>query len=212
LDDAFLRGQSERGIARLDSAVRAHPLTAESSPGSILEVATNYGMAGAPARGRAMLAQYDAAARDSVDRQTWPGQRVYAEGAILLGERRTDDAIRAYRRMDVDSDGLPISCAFCLSLTLGRAYDQANMADSTIANLERYLAITNSFRITSDTWMLGPAHKRLGELYEARGDAKRAAQHYAAFIELWKRADPELQPKVAEARTRLERVRRTLAQ
>ena len=60
--------------------------------------------------------------------------------------------------------------------------------------------------------MLGPAHKRLGELYEARGDTKRAAEHYAAFVELWKRADPELQPKVAEARMRLERVRRSLPQ
>jgi hypothetical protein len=45
--------------------------------------------------------------------------------------------------------------------------------------------------------------KRLGELYEAKGDAQRAASNYLAFIELWKNADPELQPKVLEARQRL---------
>jgi hypothetical protein len=59
-------------------------------------------------------------------------------------------------------------------------------------------------------WLSGPIHKRLGELYEAKGNAKRAAEEYATFVELWKRADPDLQPKVAEARTRLERVRRAL--
>ena len=43
------------------------------------------------------------------------------------------------------------------------------------------------------------------------GNFKKAAKHYGAFVELWKRADAELQPKVAEARVRLERVRRGVA-
>jgi tetratricopeptide (TPR) repeat protein len=212
LEDAFLRGQSQRAIARLDSAIRAQPLTAGSPPGAMLFAADAYAMAGAPERARAILSQYDAAARDSVDRQAFRGQRLYSEGGILLAEGRTDDAIRAFRRMDVDTDGLPIGCEFCLPLALGRAFDQANMADSAIVYIERYLASTITNRINPDTWFLAPAHKRLGELYEARGDAKRAATHYATFVELWKGADPELQPRVAEARTRLERVRRTLPQ
>jgi tRNA A-37 threonylcarbamoyl transferase component Bud32/tetratricopeptide (TPR) repeat protein len=210
LDDAWLRGQSQRAVARIDSAVRAHPLTPKSPAGAMLDVAINYSFAGAPEKARTFLAQFDAAASDSVDRQSWRGQRPYAEASILLAERRTDDAIRAFRKMDTAADGLPHWCTFCLPLSLGRAFDQANNADSTIANLERYLHVTSDARINADTWMLAPAHKRLGELYEAKGDAKRAAEHYAAFIELWKRADPDLQPKVAEARTRLERVRRTL--
>ncbi|MDQ6830853.1 MAG: hypothetical protein M3081_18475, partial [Gemmatimonadota bacterium] len=212
LDDAWLRGQSQRGIAKIDSAVRAHPLTAASPPGAILDAANNYALAGAPERARPLLARFDSLSRDSVNRQSWVGQRPYTEAGILLAEKRTDDAIRAYRRMDVDADGLPYWCTFCLPVSLGRAYDQANQADSTIANLERYLANTTDARINVDTWMLGPAHKRLGELYEAKGDATRAAAHYAAFVELWKRADPELQPKVADARTALERVRRKSAQ
>ena len=209
-DDAWLRGQSQRAVARLDSAIRAHPLTAGSPPGAMLDAVQGYAVAGAPVRARAILAQYDAAARDSVDRQTWRGQRLYAEGEILLAERRTDDAIRTYRRMDIDADGLPIPCSFCLAVTLGRAYDQSNVPDSAIANLERYLANTSNGRINVDTWMLGPAHKRLGELYEGRGDAKRAVEHYGAFVALWKRADPDLQPKVTEVSARLERLRKTL--
>jgi tRNA A-37 threonylcarbamoyl transferase component Bud32/tetratricopeptide (TPR) repeat protein/TolB-like protein len=212
LNDAWLRGDSARALARLDSAVKARPLTPESPPGAALDVAHAYAAAGAPARARAIVAQYDAWARDSVERQGFLGQRLYTEGAILLAEHRTDDAIRTFRRMDVDADGLPINCSFCMPFALGRAYDQANQADSTIANLERYLASPHRNRINIDALMLAPIHKRLGELYEAKGDAKRAAEHYATFVELWKRADPDLQPKVAEGRTRLERVRRGLPQ
>ena len=44
---------------------------------------------------------------------------------------------------------------------------------------------------------------RLGELYEARGDRKRAREYYEKFVTLWKDADPELQPGVKEVRGRL---------
>ncbi|MEO7458065.1 MAG: protein kinase [Gemmatimonadaceae bacterium] len=210
LDDAFLRGQNQRAIARIDSVIHAAPLSAASPPGAILDAAANYAMAGAPERARPLLQMYDGAAKDSVSRESYAGQRGYAEGTILLAERRADEAVRVFRRMDIQPDGLPISCSFCLPITLARAYDQLNQADSTIANLERYLANTSVGRINVDSWFLAPAHKRLGELYEAKGDMKRAVEHYATFVDLWKRADPELQPKAAEVRTRIERLRRTL--
>lgn len=46
-------------------------------------------------------------------------------------------------------------------------------------------------------------HERLGQLYEAKGNAEKAAEHYRKFIDLWKNADAALQPRVAEARRRL---------
>ena len=46
-------------------------------------------------------------------------------------------------------------------------------------------------------------YKRLGELFEAKGDREKAATYFSRFIELWKNADPELQPKVADAKRRL---------
>jgi tRNA A-37 threonylcarbamoyl transferase component Bud32/tetratricopeptide (TPR) repeat protein len=210
LDDAFLRGQNQRAITRLDSAIRAMPLTAASPTGAILDAVVNYSIAGAPQRARPLLQLFDVAAKDSVNRQSYAGHRAFAEGNMLMADGRPDEAIRVFRRMDNGADGLPINCSFCMPLVLGRAYDQLNQADSTIANLERYLANTQNGRINVDNWALGPVHKRLGELYEAKGDTKRAAEHYVTFVELWNRADPELQPKVTEARTRLERIRRTL--
>jgi serine/threonine-protein kinase len=212
IEEAFLRGRPERAASELEAAVRAHPPSAASRAGVLLDVAQAFAMAGAPARARTYIAQYDAAARDSVNREGWRGQRRYAEATTLLAEGKAEDAIRMSRRIDVDDDGLRTFCDFCPHLMLARSFDAANATDSTIAALERYLASRNVNRINPDTWFRGPAHKRLGELYEAKGDAKRAAAQYAAFVELWKDADADLQPKVGEVRARLAGLRRTLPQ
>ena len=51
------------------------------------------------------------------------------------------------------------------------------------------------------------SNQRLGELYEAKGDTAKAIANYEKFIDLWKNAEPALQPKVREVRARLERLR-----
>jgi DNA-binding SARP family transcriptional activator/tetratricopeptide (TPR) repeat protein len=50
---------------------------------------------------------------------------------------------------------------------------------------------------------LAPSHLRQAEIYQRRNQRDLAAQHYRRFIELWREADPELQPVVAEARSQL---------
>ena len=47
----------------------------------------------------------------------------------------------------------------------------------------------------------------LGELYESKGARENAAKYYEQFVELWKNADPELQPAVKEVRARLAKLR-----
>jgi tetratricopeptide (TPR) repeat protein len=54
---------------------------------------------------------------------------------------------------------------------------------------------------------LAPAQLRLGEIADRQGRADEAAQHYAKVIELWRDADPALQPMVKEARARLAKAR-----
>lgn len=55
-------------------------------------------------------------------------------------------------------------------------------------------------------WMLALTHRRRGELHEERGAAADAARHYARFVEIWRDADPELQPVVRDVRDRLGRL------
>jgi hypothetical protein len=41
------------------------------------------------------------------------------------------------------------------------------------------------------------------------GNREKAMSHYATSIELWERADPELQPQVRKARERLQDLQRS---
>jgi eukaryotic-like serine/threonine-protein kinase len=74
---------------------------------------------------------------------------------------------------------------------------------------ERYIATPHWLRLAPplDPSLLAGMHKRLGELYEGKGDRQKALDHYVKFVELWKNADPELQPKVGEVKRRLARLR-----
>lgn len=47
-------------------------------------------------------------------------------------------------------------------------------------------------------------HERLGQLYETRSDTAKAVTNYRTCIALWKNAEPEFQPRVTEARRRLD--------
>jgi tetratricopeptide (TPR) repeat protein len=59
---------------------------------------------------------------------------------------------------------------------------------------------------TSEVAFVPAATLRLAEIHEALGQAEAAAGHYARFIEMWRDADPELQPIVEEARANLQRL------
>jgi tetratricopeptide (TPR) repeat protein len=63
---------------------------------------------------------------------------------------------------------------------------------------------THAFEGTpSELVYLAPAHLRQAELYERLGDRKQAVEHYSRFIQLWNSCDPELGPRVEEAKARL---------
>jgi DNA-binding SARP family transcriptional activator/TolB-like protein len=53
-----------------------------------------------------------------------------------------------------------------------------------------------------------PAHFRLAQIHEGRGDRRDAIAHYSRFLELWRDSDPALQPLVQQARNALARLNR----
>jgi tetratricopeptide (TPR) repeat protein len=86
--------------------------------------------------------------------------------------------------------------------------DRLQQPDSAIAVGELYLAGTHPARLGQDALFLAGIRQRLGEMYEAKGNVDKALAHYNAFVELWKDADPELQPRVRDVRGRIERLQR----
>lgn len=82
-----------------------------------------------------------------------------------------------------------------------QAFDLANQPDSAIAEFERYVKYIDG-ELGNHRYFLAGTHKRLGELYDTKGNTIKALEHLEKFVGLWKDADPELQPRVREARAR----------
>ena len=211
LEDIWLREDRPRAVARLTATLAGMPLTTlPVEQRDYFRVARVFALAGRPDRARAILGQYDAEVRDTSLRRWHQPYRHATLAEIALAERRPLDAIAELRKSDTRSDGAVESCGRCIHAALGRAYELAGQRDSAVASLERYLATRDLLprRPEGDPQYLAGVHERLGELYEAAGDRRQAASHYSAFVELWRSADAELQPRVRDVQRRLARLAR----
>lgn len=203
LREAWFLGDGARALRTLDSSLAVTPLErVPSLDRPYLDIVRVAALAGKPARARAVLADFERRAQQ-VPRLDDEIQRQEMLGEIALAEGRYPDALRAFRAAD---QGECLSCALPL---IARAYDLMGERDSAIAVLERWRRQPDPYRPLFDGAFMAGAEKRLGELYEEKGDRSRALSHYLRFVELWKDADPELQPKVTEVRQRVARLRDT---
>jgi tetratricopeptide (TPR) repeat protein len=208
--DVMTKGPSPALNARLDSAVAAiafAKLPMVDRP--YLFSAIVLARAGNPAKARAMIARYRSEMTDTSIRRAQEAELHSALGEIALADRKPLDALVEFRRADVGYDGLPAQeCAPCLPFNLARAFDAAGQPDSAVVMFERYLSTPYWLKTDAemDPVRLPAIHERLGQLYESMGNTEKAIDHYRAFIELWKNADAELQPRVADARARLARL------
>lgn len=203
-DNALFRQQGTRSADLLDAALARVPLRSlQLSDRPYLDLAATYAAAGRPDEARALLDDYKKEIGPSLARDQEPSLH-NALGEIALAEKRPRDALSEFVMADRRPDGPVDGCSRCRLSDLARAYDLAGMSDSTIALYERFLAALRHF--TGDGAYVPGAQKRLGELYEARKDSTKASAHYRAFVELWKNADSDLQPRVAEVRQRMARL------
>jgi len=205
LVDAQIRGDPPRGVAALDAAVHGTPVASvpPTRTADLYWVAAGYAMAGAPAKAREMMSRYESR-MDTTDRREYFVNLARLHGLIALAEGKTDSAVADFHLGDNEADGLPTQkCVPCTPLFLGLAFDRAGKADSARTYLTRYVEMHASGRWNVDKFHLGPALFRLGELYESAGDVAHATEYYGRFVDLWKNADPELQPRVTDAREQL---------
>jgi tetratricopeptide (TPR) repeat protein len=82
----------------------------------------------------------------------------------------------------------------------------AGQPDSAIHYFELYRATPFLNKQSFEASQRALNHKRLGELYDQKGNVQKAVENYREFLELWKDADASLQPKVAEVRRKLSRL------
>ena len=203
---AVVLGSATAEVAKVEAALAGSPLRAlPDVERPDLAIARMFANAGRPDRARAIANDFQASVRDTNVRRATQPELHTTLGLIALAERKTQEAMAELRKGDIAPDGPATECTVCLPLYLGRAFDAANQPDSAIVEYEKYLATPWAFRFDEllDASVLPSLHERLGQLYEAKGNVDKAAEHYREFIELWKNADAELQPRVAAARARL---------
>ena len=202
LMDLWIRRDTSRAVQEYQAVLMERPPTHPQR----LQAAEFFATAGRTDLARNALSQYQSAA-DTTARRRYAYLVHRAQAAIASAERRPSEALDEARRGDVLPDGPVDQCEICLDASLAAVFDRAEMTDSAIVMYERFVESPNSSHLAEDRFHLAPILARLGELHEARGNRQQAIRHYARFVELWKRADPELQPRVADARRRLERLR-----
>lgn len=200
--DNYIRALPRRGLVRIDSVLARFPLVEFPVENrSYLRLAQLYADAGRPDRARDLLAEYERV----VPEETQQSERErfeWTSAVVAVAEGRADEAIPVLRRL-ADEPG---PGSYWSNLRLGDAYDRAGEADSARAAYTRYIEVGDLNRYYADWLYRAPVLERLAELHDAAGNVDEAIRHYAMFIEQWAGADPELQPRVRRARTRLEKL------
>jgi tetratricopeptide (TPR) repeat protein/tRNA A-37 threonylcarbamoyl transferase component Bud32 len=196
------RNQPAKALGILDDAFGRHPLDSlEPLDRPYIDVAAIYAQAGRVEQARRLLREYEAKVPATSRRQVDEAGRAY--GRVAEAEGRMGVAADAYREWN-QRDGY---CRTCGLFELASLYDRQGQQDSARVVYERILGTPTAVgHLAADRYALAPTYKRLGELYEAKGDRKKAAAYYNQFVELWKNADAELQPGVKEVRGRLARL------
>jgi tetratricopeptide (TPR) repeat protein len=187
-----LRRRPSEARAILDSAIRRYPL--DSLPAADRPYAALgdlYAELGDVPRAAALQAAIE---RDGLNRGRF-AEAVWRRlrGEILMAKHRYLEA-QAELRLAADAD----ECAICTLPALARSYDLAGERDSAIAVYERYRATPWMKRLEDDAVELGPILHRLGEMYDAKGDRRRAAAVDRELAALWRDGDPEFR-RLADA-------------
>jgi tetratricopeptide (TPR) repeat protein len=204
--EAFVRESKHKALTYLEAGLARTPLSSiQQLDRPYVPLAQVYALAGRPDRAREMLGDYEKNT-EGIAPDVVAATRHQLMSAIAMAEGRYLDAAREARAGDYGA------CTICMLPTIGMAYDAAQQPDSAIAALTKYVESTAlSNRAGSNQFFLAASYKRLGELWEAKNNREKAAHYYALFVDLWKNADADLQPKVAEVRKRLARLSDTEA-
>jgi tetratricopeptide (TPR) repeat protein len=200
--DLTYRNDPTAGVAKVEDALARHPL-APISPldRPYLPLARFFAEAERLDRAKQLLGEYE----QEVDEAFRANDRSleFTRGRLALAEGRADEAITSIR----ESQAWFGCTGRCGSFDLAQAYELAGLDDSALVEYERVVTVAFLFRHLNDwQWRLAATYKRLGELYEERGERDKAIESYNNFVELWAEADEELQDQVRDVRSRISRL------
>ena len=198
LDEVLVPGYASRATQALDAALRRYPLDrippANRPWVTLVRIDA---LAGRAAQARATVERW---AHDVPPERRPPSYR--AALAVALDAEQHPTEARAAHQAVADSLG----CNACLEPWIARTWDAQGATDSALAHLERYVAAPDINRAGWDPCLRPWVLHRAGELAAQLGRRQLAIQRYSEFVDLWKNADPDLQPVVKDVRARIARL------
>jgi tetratricopeptide (TPR) repeat protein len=170
-----------------------------------LYLASVQAVTGRADRARALVTRFDAVVRDTAMRRWQANGILEAQANVAYAEKRWNDAIRLAREASRRPDGPVNGCVDCMPLALTRLFAEGGMVDSSLYWYEVYrkTPVGSRPREGPDYRIGAPMVERLAKMYELKGDTANAVLQYKEFVEMWKDADAELQPRVKAARERI---------
>ena len=186
--ETLTEARARHPFASIDPTERQYP-----------QLAVAYALGGKVDDARSLMDEYARSVPPAV--QKADPDRYEALGNIAMIQSRFDDALKNFKEMREAN-----ACSECGTFEIAQAFAKLGQPDSALAYFAQYAAGRDIFRARLDEDRLAAAYQRLGELYDAKGDRKRAIEYYEKLLELWKSADPELQPIVKDAKQRVARL------
>ncbi len=165
--------------------------------------ANGFALAGDRAEARRLLATMDSLVESSGIQPSGIGEHVRA--VIALEEGNPEEAIERLGRARAAQYGLLHNYS---RLLLADAYAALGRLNEAAAH---YDSVSSTYRLNfDDIWLYGVlrpvAHERAGATFMALGDTTAALRHLGAFVELWRDADAELQPRVDAAQQTIQEI------
>jgi len=195
---AWVAGAPETAIPALDDAVQEPPAeTARWEHFRLGMIAYGYALAGRTDRASGLLERMDVLAGSGDFHTGAIAEIVRAVIAVQQGD--PEATLEHLRQARLDDHGIVRIHSRILEAD---AYAALGRLDEAVAQYDSVLA---SYRVNfkDDTFwppLLPYAHRRLGATLLALGDTTAAIEHISTFADMWRDADPELQPLVEEAR------------
>ena len=151
--------------------------------------------AGVIGRAERVLAEYErvvpAAMRKGDD------QALYSRALLAWGKKQYPQAVAGFLQYH-EKWGGNLSGVY----ELARTFDDMEQPDSALATYEAY-ANGPEPGPAGRQLQLANAYRRLGTLFQEKGNKDKALEYYGKFTALWKDADPDLQPAVAEVKRQI---------
>ena len=192
-----------QALASLADARSKHPFGAIDPTERVYpELAVAYALGGKLDEARSLMGEYARTVPPMV--QKGDPDHYEALGNIALADGHYAEAVKNFQQMRVGN-----ICVSCGIFEIAQSFTKLGQPDSALAYYQQYVSTGDMGRIRVDADHLAAAYQQMGELYETKGDRAHAVDSYEKMLDLWKSADPELQPIVRDVKQRVARLQAT---